>query len=130
MASGATHLGQAPTILLAWCMAGRGNGGAVRDWVLVLATPATRGREPAKFAAGSAASEISEVAEGDLAGALSTMSLAGSTIARLQKNTRDCGSRLAWVTLSRLNDDTPRTVRLRSGSYYSPAFAVTKTPDA
>ena len=49
-------------------------------------------------------------------------------MARLLKGTRDCGGRLAWVTLSRSNDATAQMARLRSGNYFSPAFAVTKTP--
>ncbi len=49
-------------------------------------------------------------------------------MARLLKGTRDCGGRLAWVTLSRSDDATAQMARLRSGNYFSPAFAVTKTP--
>ena len=77
---------------------------------------------------GSPVSEMTEVLENDLTGALSTMNLPGSSIARLQKGTRDCGARLAWVTLSRPNDDEAKPARLRSGNYFSPPFTITKTP--
>ncbi len=77
---------------------------------------------------GSVASEIAEVSEADVAGALSTMSVPGSTAARLQKDNRDCGNRLAWVSLSSLNGEGVHRARLRSGNYFSPAFTVTQTP--
>ena len=77
---------------------------------------------------GSVASEIAEVSESDLAGALSTMSLSGSTVARLRKGSRDCANRLAWVTLSLPNRESEQRVRLRSGNYFSPAFTVTRMP--
>jgi len=74
------------------------------------------------------ASEIAEVADEDLTGALSTMNVAGPMLERLRSGTRDCGARLAWVTLSRPNDDTAKPVRISSGTYVSPSFVVAKTP--
>lgn len=76
----------------------------------------------------SVASEIAEVSSDDITGALSTMNLPGSAIARLQARTRGCGDRLAWVTLARAGGETPQMARLRSGTYYSPRFAVSNMP--
>jgi hypothetical protein len=76
----------------------------------------------------SMASEVAEAQEIDLEGALSTMNLPGSAFAHLQKDSRDCRARLAWVTLSRPDGEGAQAVRLRSGTYFSPAFAVTKAP--
>ncbi len=77
---------------------------------------------------GSMVSEMAEVLGNDLTGALPTMNLTGSVIARLQKGTRDCGARLAWVTLSRPNGNEARRARLRSGNYFSPPFTITTMP--
>ena len=98
----------------------------VACWFWLL--PQLAAERTAQLETGSMASEMAEVAQDDLAGALSTMNLSASAVARLQKGDRDCGARLAWVALSRPSDDATQPVRLRSGTYYSPPFVVTKTP--
>lgn len=77
---------------------------------------------------GGVASELAEVGEADLAGALSTMDLPDATLARLQKAPRSCGQKLAWVTLARQPGGAPETVRLRSGNHFSPVFWLPETP--
>ena len=93
-------------------------------WLL----PQLVGENRPQVETGSMASEMAEVSEDDLSGALSTMNLSGATATRLQKGARDCGARLAWVTLSRSNGEAAKPARLRSGNYFSPPFAVTNTP--
>ena len=73
-------------------------------------------------------SELAEVAEADLAGALATTGLPAATTARLRQNSRSCTQRLAWVTLARGSGPSQEAVRLRSGNYFSPVLKLPATP--
>ena len=44
------------------------------------------------------------------------------------KQPRNCGQKLAWITVVRRPGEPAGTVRLRSGSYFSPIFALSDTP--
>jgi hypothetical protein len=73
-------------------------------------------------------SELAEVADSDLADALSTTGLPAATTASLRQSPRSCTERLAWVTLVRGRGQSPETVRLRSGNYFSPVLKLPATP--
>lgn len=74
------------------------------------------------------ASELADVAADDIQAALATMNGSSAFLAQWRQRTRDCNQRLAWVTVARRPDDPPGTVRLQSGSYFSPVFTLPDTP--
>jgi hypothetical protein len=73
-------------------------------------------------------SEISQVEERDIEGAVST--LAGTPAWREQFKQREskCPVPLAWVTVAPASRPTGQTVRIQSGSYYSPNFTLSDVP--
>ena len=72
-------------------------------------------------------SRVAEVTPDDLPAALNTVSGAPQRLAQMA--VRDsCRSRLASVTVVRAPGQPPGRIRLRSGSYYSPAFDLVETP--
>jgi hypothetical protein len=74
-------------------------------------------------------SELTEVEERDIAGALTTMSSSNAVLAQFREG-RDgnCRPPLAWVSLVSAPGEPPSHIRLISGSYYSPLFEVSATP--
>jgi hypothetical protein len=89
----------------------------------------TSGRaDPAKSTAPNV-SGLTEVEEGEIAGALTTMSLPNAVLARFREG-KDGGCRrpLAWVSLVSAPGEPPSRIRLISGTYYSPVFDVSATP--
>ena len=64
---------------------------------------------------------------GDLPAALGTVSGTAQQLAQMAEPDR-CGRRLAWVTVVRAPGQPPGRIRLRSGSYVSPAFDLMETP--
>lgn len=75
---------------------------------------------------GAETSRLVEVAPADVPAALGTLSGSGGVLERLRRQ-RGCEA-LAVVTLAAPPGRPPARVRLRSGSYYSPAFILTATP--
>jgi hypothetical protein len=73
-------------------------------------------------------SELSQVEDRDIEGALSTLS--GSPAWREQFKPREskCPMPLAWVTVAPTSKSTGQTVRIQSGSYYSPNFKLSDVP--
>ncbi len=74
----------------------------------------------------SRTSIVAEVVPGDLDAALDTVSGTPEQLARLRKDA--CGHPLAWVTIRRVPGQPPGRLRLQSGAYVSPGFALGDTP--
>jgi hypothetical protein len=74
----------------------------------------------------SSESSLDKVATADLAGAAATLdpAVAQQTVS----DAKACKAPIAWVTLARLPGGTGGMVRVRSGSYLSPAFALSDAP--
>lgn len=74
-------------------------------------------------------SELTEVDDRDIAGALGTMSSSNAALAQFRQGQDNaCRRPLAWVTLVSAAGEPPSHIRLISGSYYSPLFEVSATP--
>jgi hypothetical protein len=74
----------------------------------------------------SSESTLDKVATADLAGAAATLdpAVAQQTVS----DAKACKAPIAWVTLAKLPGGTGGMVRVRSGSYLSPAFALSDAP--
>jgi hypothetical protein len=74
-------------------------------------------------------SDLTEVQEREVAGAMTTMSLSNAAVAQFREG-KDGGCRrpLAWVSLVSAAGEPPSRIRLISGTYYSPSFEVSATP--
>jgi hypothetical protein len=74
-------------------------------------------------------SELTEVEDREVAGALTTTSLPNSVRAQFREG-KDGGCRrpLAWVSVVSAPGEPPSRIRLISGAYYSPIFEVSATP--
>jgi hypothetical protein len=74
-------------------------------------------------------SDLTEVEEREIAGALTTTNLPTGVLAQFRAG-KDGGCRppLAWVTLVSAPGEPPSRIRLISGTYYSPVFQVSATP--
>jgi hypothetical protein len=73
-------------------------------------------------------SELTEVQESDIPGALTTMP-SNPGLAQFQKaQDGRCRRPLAWVSLATAPGEPPSHIRLISGNYYSPVFEVTAVP--
>jgi hypothetical protein len=74
-------------------------------------------------------SDLTEVDERDVTGALTTMNLPNSALTRFKESSEgECRRPLAWVSLVSAQGEPPSHIRLISGTYYSPAFEVSATP--
>ena len=74
-------------------------------------------------------SDLTEVEDGEIAGALTTMRVQNSLREQFQQG-KDGGCRrpLAWISLVAPPGEPPSRIRLISGTYFSPVFEVTATP--
>ena len=74
-------------------------------------------------------SDLTEVEEPEVAGALTTMNPSNTVRAQFRE-AKDGGCRrpLAWVSLVSVAGELPSRIRLISGTYYSPVFEVSATP--
>jgi len=74
-------------------------------------------------------SDLTEVEEPEIAGALTTVGLPNAQRAQFREG-KDGGCRrpLAWVSLVSAPGEPPSRIRLVSGTYYSPVFEVSATP--
>jgi hypothetical protein len=74
-------------------------------------------------------SELTEVEEGDIAGALTTMGPSNAGFAQFREaQDGRCRRPLAWVSLESAPGQPPSHIRLISGNYYSPVYEVTSAP--
>lgn len=74
-------------------------------------------------------SDLTEVEERDVAGALATMTLPNAALAQFREGKEGgCRRPLAWVSLVSAPGEPPSHIRLISGTYYSPIFEVSATP--
>jgi hypothetical protein len=74
-------------------------------------------------------SDLTEVEEREIAGALTTMSLPNAMLAQYREGKDGgCQRPLAWVSVVSAPGEPPSRIRLISGTYYSPIFAVSTTP--
>jgi len=73
-------------------------------------------------------SELAQVADQDIADALQTMGGLPKFLDRFRQKDTGCPLPLAWVSIAKLPGQPSGTVRLRSGSYLSPAFNLTDAP--
>jgi len=73
-------------------------------------------------------SDLTEIEEGEVEGALTTMTLPNAMRAQFREG-KDGGCRrpLAWVSLVSAPGEPPSHIRLISGTYYSPVFEVSAT---
>jgi len=74
------------------------------------------------------ASDLARVAPADLDGALATMNGPAAFKAQFRSQATGCPRPLAWVSLMQAPGQPPATIRLRSGSYFSPEFKLTGQP--
>jgi hypothetical protein len=74
-------------------------------------------------------SDLTEVEEREVAGALTTMNLPNAVLPQFRER-KDGGCRrpLAWVSLVSALGEPPSRIRLISGTYYSPVFEVSAKP--
>ena len=77
---------------------------------------------------GMVTSELAKVESQDIAGALTTASLSPAAQARLKGRAGNCPLNLAWVMVSSATGKPMETIRLISGSYYSPIFKLSEAP--
>ena len=73
-------------------------------------------------------SNLTEVTEREVAGALTTMSPSNALRAQFLEGKGGCRRPLAWVSLVSAPGEPPSRIRLISGTYYSPVFEVSATP--
>jgi hypothetical protein len=73
-------------------------------------------------------SELASVDDHDIAGALTTMAGTPASLARFKQRADGCPLPLAWVTVTPAAGQPTGTIRLRSGSYYSPDFNLSDVP--
>ena len=74
-------------------------------------------------------SDLTEVAEPDITGALTTVNLPEAVLARFREAKDDsCRWPLAWVSVVSPPGEPPSRIRLISGTYFSPIFEVSATP--
>lgn len=75
-----------------------------------------------------ASSELAQVDEQEIDGALQTMDGSADFLAQFKSRTNECPQPLAWVSLARGPGQGPMTLRLRSGTYISPTFNLSDAP--
>ncbi len=93
------------------------------SWFALLpAVDAARRPAPAAIA-----SDLAEVAPADIPAALGTMANSAGVLAQFRGGERRCGQHLAWVALAP-RGGAAGAVRLRSGAYISPEFALAAAP--
>jgi hypothetical protein len=73
-------------------------------------------------------SELAQVDDQDVTAALTTMGGSTAFLSQFKERTTGCPRPLAWVTLARSPGQPAGTVRLKSGSYYSPVFNLSDVP--
>ena len=74
-------------------------------------------------------SDLTEVEEREVAGALTTMTLPNAVLAQFREGKEGgCRRPLAWVSLVSAPGEPPGRIRLISGTYYSPVFEVSAVP--
>jgi|HubBroStandDraft_1064217.scaffolds.fasta_scaffold229171_2 hypothetical protein len=76
----------------------------------------------------ASASELRQVDEQDVQGALTTMNLSPSVAAEFKDTAAKCKQPLAWLTLASETGQQAVKVRLRSGAYLSPLFELSNVP--
>jgi len=73
-------------------------------------------------------SDLSEVQDDEVAGALATVTLPNDALAEFKQRTDGgCRRPIAWVSLASAPGEPPSHIRLISGTYYSPLFDVSAT---
>ena len=80
------------------------------------------------IAAGIIVSDLASVGDQEIAGALTTIGGSPAFKAGFKERNKSCPLPLAWVTVSPAAGQPKGTVRLISGSYYSPIFALSDVP--
>jgi hypothetical protein len=74
-------------------------------------------------------SDLTEVQEPEVPGALTTMRVQNAVLAQFQEAKEGgCRRPLAWVSLVSAPGEPPSRIRLISGTYYSPIFEVSAVP--
>ena len=74
-------------------------------------------------------SDLTEVEEREVAGALTTMNLPNAVLPHFREAKEGgCRRPLAWVSLASAPGEPPSRIRLISGTYFSPVFEVSATP--
>jgi hypothetical protein len=102
-------------------------GAAITATVIAAAVTTDRsGATSQTSSSASSESALDKVATADLAGAEATLdpAVAQQTVS----DAKACKAPIAWVTLAKLPGGAGGMVRIRSGSYLSPAFALFDTP--
>jgi hypothetical protein len=74
-------------------------------------------------------SDLTEVQEPEVPGALTTMSVQNAMLAQFREGKEGgCRRPLAWISLVSTPGEPPSRIRLISGTYYSPIFEVSAVP--
>ena len=82
---------------------------------------------PPRPAAAGAIAELAQVEPQDINGALSTMNGSPGALAQFGQRENRCPLPLAWVSVAGAPGQ-PGTIRLKSGSYFSPIFPLGDAP--
>jgi hypothetical protein len=72
--------------------------------------------------------ELAPVADRDIDGALTTMSGVPLYLSQFKSQASGCPTPLAWVSVVRGSPQAPSTIRIQSGTYVSPIFALSAEP--
>jgi hypothetical protein len=78
--------------------------------------------------AGAIVSDLAQVDDQDVTAALTTMSGSAAYLEQFKARAGGCPRPLAWVSLVRTTGEPAGTVRLRSGTYFSPTFNLSDMP--
>lgn len=74
-------------------------------------------------------SELAQVDDQEITGALATMSGSSDFLSQFKKRESTCPQPLAWVSVRREAGQPATTIRLRSGAYFSPVFNLSEVPE-
>ena len=83
---------------------------------------------PSPAAGAALVSELAQVNDRDIDGAMTTMTGSAAFLARFKERREGCPLPLAWVSLVRAPGQPPGKIRLRSGGYLSPIFDLSDVP--
>ena len=78
--------------------------------------------------AGMVMSDLAPVNDQEVAGALTTIDGPPAFLARFKERANGCALPLAWVAVSSMAGQPAGSVRLRSGTYFSPDFKLSDVP--
>jgi hypothetical protein len=97
-------------------------GSAALFWLYLARGGQPSGPDPAR------PSTLATVDVRDLGQAMTTMTDSNGALAALRMRRGKCAPPLAWISVARADGAVPATIRIKSGSYFSPAVALASAP--